>query len=487
NLRLDEAGEQFQKALELNPRDEYANLNLANPARAYGQDEEAVKYYRRQLALKPDDADARGGLAIALLALGRDEEAEPEIKRAMEAAPGNYQFLTRLAMFYTTRRKAALARPLIEQAARIEPRYAWTYIVKANIDALEGKHADALAAMISAQQLANFATLDFELAKALMALDGYDQALEVLNRRFKHNEDGEFETTLGGVVKARSPRLDLLIETERKAALFLNDHPTTQFQYRLAEALGRVDYYLKVAVDARKPAPQPKKRGRGGKAAASAAANQEKEDDLRTATRPRRARGEESPKSFELSAGRDADLPGVPQLLRAITTFATLDDGRQVFRMVWVARKLTDSGIALDAAEQLCQMAISQAEQATEPEGSMRDAPLLDRAGRRAVFLGRAHDALGWTLLKKGDIRGAIDHLTKSVNFYPPSREREAARWHLAVAMQEAGDDENALNLYIASYDPQAPAAQARRSQIEALYKKVHGTLNGLEQKLKRP
>ena len=85
--------------------------------------------------------------------------------------------------------------------------------------------------------------------------------------------------------------------------------------------------------------------------------------------------------------------------------------------MVWVSRKLTDGGIALDAAEQLARRAIAMAEAATEPAGSMRDAPLLDREGRRAVFLGRAYDALGWVQLKKGDARGAVESLSKSVNF----------------------------------------------------------------------
>ena len=48
---------------------------------------------------------------------------------------------------------------------------------------------------------------------------------------------------------------------------------------------------------------------------------------------------------------------------------------------------------------------------ATEPGGSMRDAPLLDREGRRMVFLGRAYDALGWAQFKKQDSRGAVENL----------------------------------------------------------------------------
>jgi tetratricopeptide (TPR) repeat protein len=482
SLRLDDAAAAFQRALDLDAKDEYANLGLANLARATNDFERAVTHYRRQIALRPDDAEARGGLAIALLALGRDEEAEPEIKRAMEIAPGDYRFLTQLAYFYTTRKKWDRARQLIERAVRIEPRYAWAFITKANVDLLEGKYGDALSTLIGAQGHAGFATLSFELTKALMALDGYDQALEVMGQVFSINSDGEFESLLGGAVKARSQRLDLLIERERLAALFLNEHPTTTLQYRLAESLARINHSLKMAVAARKPTPPTPSRRR-----ARPTENAGQEDQLKNATRPRRARPSEvEDLNAELSAGADASLPGMQQLLKAITTFTTLDDGRQAFRMVWVSRKLTENSIALEAAEQLARRAIAIADAATEPQNSMRDAPLLDRAGRRAVFLGRAYDALGWAQLKRGNAQAAVQSLTKSVEVYPPSAERKAAIWHLAVATEEAGDDRRALDLYIASYESAAPTATARRAQIESLYRKVNGSLAGLDQKLKQ-
>jgi Flp pilus assembly protein TadD len=487
SLRLDDAATEFQKALELDAKDEYANLNLGHLARASGEYERAVGFYRKQLMLKSDDAEAHGGLGIALLASGRDEEAAPEIKRAMELAPGDYRFMTQLAVFYTTRKKPALARPLIEKAIRIEPRYGWALIAKAEIDLLENKYGDALSTMLGAQSQASFATLTFELAKSLMAVDGYDQATEVMNRSFRINEDGEFETLLGGAIKARSPRLDLLLERERQAALFLSDHPTTSLQYRLAEALAKIDYYSKTAIAARKPGPSKTAatRAKAGRSKAPARATAADDEESQGASRPRRVGGGPSA-TDELSAGKDAGLPGMPELMRAITSFTTLDDGRQVFRMVWAARGLTGSGIALDAAVQLSQRAIAMADAATEPAGSMRDAPLLEREGRRLVFLGRAYDALGWAQFKKGDTRGAVENLLKSVATYPPSLEKKSAIWHLAVAMEETGDERRALDLYIASYDAEMPTSSVRRAQIESLYRKLNGSLAGLEDKLKQ-
>ena len=486
NLRLDDAAAEFQRALELDSSDEYANLNLGNLARASGAYDRAIDFYRRQIRLKPDDGEAHGGMAIAMLALGRDEEAQAEIRKTQSLA-GDYRFMTQLAYFYTTRKKAQQARTLIQQALKIEPRYGWALITKGNIDQLEGRYGDALGTLIQAQAQATFPTLTFELVKALMSLDGYDQAIEVMDKSFKVNEAGEFETLLGGAVAARSPRLDVLLERERQASLFLNDQPTTSLQYRLAETLGKMDYYIKQVVAAKKSASpaSARRRGRPTQTQAEPAG----QDDPGSPSRPRRARDSSAGEAttLELSAGSDAGLPGVAELMRAITQFTTLDDGRQPFRMVWVSRRLTENNLALDAAEQLARRALAMADAATEPAGSMRDAPLLDRDGRRSVFLGRAYDALGWVQLKKGNSAAAVESLLKSVQAYLPSAERKAAMWHLAVAMQEAGDNRRALDFYIASYEPEAATAAVRRAQIEALYKKVNGSLTGLEEKLKQP
>jgi tetratricopeptide (TPR) repeat protein len=484
NLRLEDAEAEFRRALELDARDEYANLNLANMLRARSLHEQAIEYYRKQIKIKPADAEAYAGMAISLIALGRDEEAEAAIKRAYELGPENYRSFVQLAYIYATRKKYAAARAAIERAARVEPRYAWTFIVKANTDALERKFGDALVTMLQAQNVGKFPTVNFEIAKALMSLDGYDQAIEVLNRSFSLTESGEFEALLGGVMKARSPRLDLLLARERQAALFLSEQLTTPMQYRLAEALLRIEYYTNMALAARAEK-QPSVRPVARRGRAVARANTGAHESQQLATRPRRVTEVLAPDA-PLSAGRDSALPGFSELLQAITMFTTLDDGRQAFRMVWVARRLAEKGLALDAAEQLARRAIAVAEVATEPDDSMRDAPLLDRQGRRAVFLGRAEDVLGWALFKKGNVRGAIEHLTKAVTAFPPCAERKDAMWHLAVAMEEAGDEQHALEFYIASYDPDLPTSSARRSHIEALYRKLNGSLAGLEERLKQ-
>ncbi|HUK90325.1 MAG TPA: tetratricopeptide repeat protein, partial [Blastocatellia bacterium] len=119
NLRLDDAETEFKRALELDPTDDYANLNLGNLARARGDYEQAIDYYRAQIKIKSLDEEAHGGLAIALLATGRDEEAQRQIAEASELGKSDYRFFTTLAYFYATRKKYKLAREMVEKAAGI--------------------------------------------------------------------------------------------------------------------------------------------------------------------------------------------------------------------------------------------------------------------------------------------------------------------------------------------------------------------------------
>src|SRR5215813_7370654 len=60
SLRLDDAAAEFQRAVELDAKDEFANLNLGHLARATGDYRRAVSFYRSQIALKKDDAEAHG-------------------------------------------------------------------------------------------------------------------------------------------------------------------------------------------------------------------------------------------------------------------------------------------------------------------------------------------------------------------------------------------------------------------------------------------
>ena len=58
-----------------------------------------------------------------------------------------------------------------------------------------------------------------------------------------------------------------------------------------------------------------------------------------------------------------------------------------------------------------------------------------------------------------------------------------SAMWHLGAALEADGKNDQALLYYIKSYVA-GPPDPARRSVIENVYKKVNGTLDGLDDKI---
>jgi tetratricopeptide (TPR) repeat protein len=77
-----EAAKEFQKAVDLDPKDVRAYTNLAFCLRKIGQVDEALALFQQALILNPTDANARRNLAASYLDMARSEARE---KRYVEA------------------------------------------------------------------------------------------------------------------------------------------------------------------------------------------------------------------------------------------------------------------------------------------------------------------------------------------------------------------------------------------------------------------
>lgn len=614
SLRLDDAANEFQKAIDLEPKEEYAYASLANLRRAFGNPTDAIALYQKQLEIKPDDPETYGGLAIAYLLNDDDQSAAQALAKALSLSPGNFRLYTTLGYLYVARGKYDKAREMVDISMKYEPRFAWTHIVLGNLLLGQRQYTQAVQAFAQAQNYGDFPTLHFELAKAYMVNDQFEQAIDQLNASFDITDDGQFETRLGDVLDLRSSRLDLLLDRERQAVLFLNVQPTTDTQYRLAESLARIGHFLELVPDpeiapAETPAapapvppmsepvltqpinpdstetqppvgaeplpepspetgppppaddtseppvemdsepplarfvrrvvfqePAPESREEPARPRKVVTTDpQLKPADAPLVFRPRRLAAQQpnvavtpppgtepatepatepgtepatDPTTDPAAAGTDIppgtapgteeppvvakrDPNGRPvdpairdQLMAAINEFVGVDDGREAFRKLWIARRLADKGILLDRAKELAQQALDSADVATELDRSMRDMLDADRETRRAVLTARAHDTLGWVMLKRGETEDAIAQLTMSVDGSAKDPDFASRLWHLGVAKQEAGNDQEALDLYLRAYNPAAPSAPVRKQIIQQLYVKVHGSTDGLDQKL---
>jgi tetratricopeptide (TPR) repeat protein len=446
-LRLDAAAQQYRLAIELDRRDKQAYGELANLARAEGDYPEAEKLYKRQLEIDRTQTAPRKGLALAYTAEGKDQEAQAaldEVRRLKGAdeITRDLYLQTQLALVYLERNKIKEAEQAAAAAVTIEPRYSWARIAAAEIDLAAGRYFEAENHLLAALRFGSFPTLYFTLGKVYLSVEDFDGALEQFATAFSVTAGGKLKARLGGQVEAEGDGFEALLARERRAGVFVALPSTSEEDYQLAESLIHFDAAVRGVMTA---------------------------DNPRPSRRPRTPASASSP------------------VERTAINFIEASGARRPFRALYVSQRLTQAGRELQFAARIAGEQIPVAEASVEADGSLKDFPNFDREGRTRIFLGRLQDARGWALFKEGHNNEAIASLTAAVKAYGDLPEGRRAMWHLATARETAGELEIALNLYITAYEPPSrtnPSSDVNRAVIESLYRKVHGSLDGLEARI---
>ncbi len=100
------------------------------------------------------------------------------------------------------------------------------------------------------------------------------------------------------------------------------------------------------------------------------------------------------------------------------------------------------------------------------------------------ILKGRLEDLHGWALFNQEKYSQAITHLKQAAEILPVETPAwRSALWHLGAALEQSGQRQQALDSYIKSYRA-GPSEAVRRSVIEQLYRRVNGSLDGLEERL---
>jgi tetratricopeptide (TPR) repeat protein len=450
-LRLDDAVAEIQHAIKLDPNDSRSYYELANLYRAHGAYSDSINLYQKQLGIDPKHSPSYKGLALAYLAMGDEVNATAALDEArkLRGAPeeitkDNY-LQTQMAFYYLGQGKLKQARAAADAALTVEPRYAWARIAAAEVDLAEGKFFDAERNLLAAQRYAGFPSLLFTIGKLYLAVEDFEGALDQFAKAFNYSPQKQFTARLGGVLEVQAESLSELFSREHQAAIFLADPPTTAEQFRMIESLVRFNATLRAIKSAAPPRPGKTK--------------------------------------IDIDARRKK----LVELDRAATDFIEAERTRRPFRTLYIAQQLANAGVTTGTAIELADQALSMAEAATEFDGSLRDYPNYDRDGRRMLFRGRALDTKGWALFKSERNREAISVLSEAVKAYGRLPENKRAIRHLAMAREAEGELREALDLYIAGYEPPSSPSSldVDRTVIEALYRKVHGSLDGLNEQLK--
>jgi tetratricopeptide (TPR) repeat protein len=448
SLRLDDASSEYKRALQLDPNSKGTRRSLADLSRAAGKAEEALALYREQLAADPTDKAARAGLVLSLLDLGRTEEGNKELAAALQDDPRNLALLTGAAYWFAAHNDTERALELARKAVEIEPRYTWSQISLARALTGQKRPLDAERAIRFARQYGKFPTLEYELANVLSALGLYDEAAEVLRQSFTFR-DGQIQARLAGRVPAQAAGFIELLAAERQASIFQFAPADSTNNSKILKAL------LAFAI----------------------ATNQQTDND----------------KVDEATA------------VAAAQAFASGDDDMRVYRELYAASRLLRKGVGLQTAYELAEAArngveaalnipaVTVAVQADElreiraraiASGGTPDIAVAPRNVLSNILRGRIEDLSGWALFNQDKTSEAVEHLKRAANVLPEGTPSwRTSLWHLGAALDQAGSRDEALGYYIKSYNSGEPDA-ARHAVIEQLYRKINGSLQGLDDKI---
>jgi len=448
SLHLEEAATEYQRALELDPTSKTARRGLADIDRALGKADAALALYRQQLEAEPNDKSARSGMVLSLLDLGRTEEGKSELEKALTADPRNLPLLAGAAYWFAAHHDSEQALTLATKAVQVEPRYTWAQIALARALVAQNKPLEAERALRFARQYGKFATLDYELASVLAAASLYDEAAELLLRSFSL-KDGELGTRLGGQSAAHGANFIELLAPERRASIFQPVSADSETNAKLLKAL--LAFALLSDPEAN-----------GGTIDAERAA-------------------------------------------QAASEFAAGDDPARVYRQLFAAGRLLQRGFGYQTAYELAEAArdsaaagmnvpvLTLAVQADEfrsiraqaiAAGGTPDIPEAPRNVLSNLLRGRIEDTSGWALLNQDKLDEAVEHLRRAVAILPEGTPAaRASLWRLGAALDRQDQKPEALSYYIKSYNSGEPDP-VRRAVIEQVYRKVNGSLDGLEQRI---
>jgi tetratricopeptide (TPR) repeat protein/uncharacterized membrane protein YgcG len=453
SLRLEEAAAEYKKALELDPASKTSRRSLADLNRALGKSEEALALYRQQLEAEPADKTARAGLILSLFELGRKAEAKPELDKALAADPRNLSLLAGSAYWFAAHNDSELALDLALRAVQLEPRYTWSQIALARALVAQRKPLDAERALRFARQYGKFPTLDYELASTLVATGLYDEAAQILRQSFSI-KDGQIEARLAGHAAVHNSDFVELLAPERRASIFQFTTADSENNARILKALLAFATLL---------------------------------DQL------------------DATSLDEADAPIEKGLVTAAKSFAAGDDDARVHRQLYAASRLLQKGVGFQAAYELAEAARGSADAGlTVPEltvvvqadefrliraraiaaGGTPDIPEAPRNILSNLVRGRIEDTSGWALYNQDKFDAAVEHLQRAVTILPEGTPAaRAALWHLGVALERQDKKAEALSNYIKSYNSGDPDP-VRRTLIEQLYRKVNGSLDGLNERI---
>ncbi len=441
---LQAAADTYAKALELDPDSVSIRQDLANMKRATGDPAAAEALYREILEEQPEDVDASTGLVLSLFEQGRRDEAERLLVKELGRNPSNVFLLTGAANWYASNGEPDLAIENAQEAVSLDQSAVWAYIVMGRAFMKKGDPVNAERSLLSAAGFSTSPTIAYELALARAAAGYYRDAGDVL-KQFFIVENGKLVTDLDGRVGVEADNFTDLVSLERKSVLFT---PVNAYE-------PDSDAEIKALLN------------------------------------------------FETVVEKQNVTP--EELESAANSFIGADDVMRTHRQLFAAAKILDAGKSPEKAAKIAQDAIGGVEQSVEIagpaaavmadqlfEGRKTEAaagklllvPEVEKSTLVRIMRGRIEELTARSLIASGDLQGAQVRLKRAVSVLPvDSAWWRSSMWRLGAVYEKLGDDQKALSNYAASYSS-GDTTPEKKNLIEAVYKRLNGSLNGLDKLL---
>jgi tetratricopeptide (TPR) repeat protein len=187
---VDEALQNFRKALDLNPNYVDALHNLGVILEERNKINEAIAHYRKAVELKPGYIKSRNNLGVALLRKGKTHEAVEHFIIVLQIEPNFAQAHNNLGLALSKQGKISEAVEHYDKALSIEPNNAKAHLNLGDALLMQGKTEQAINHFHKSLQLdPDYAEAHNNLGGQLLNQGKMDEALEHLNRALRINPE----------------------------------------------------------------------------------------------------------------------------------------------------------------------------------------------------------------------------------------------------------------------------------------------------------
>ena len=234
---MEEAIADYRKALEIAPELPEANGNFGNALLQTGKYDQAIDYYERALRLKPNYADADYGISLALLQQGKASEAIEHLQRVLVLEPDYPEAYHNLGVILAQKGQLGSAIEHYEKAIQLKPNYAQAENNLGNALLRQGKPDGAIVHLRNAVHIEpDYAEAYNDLGSAFMQKNQVDQAIIYYQKAIQLRQNyAEAHSNLGNALLQKKD-FDGAILQDKAALNFKPDSAPMQYNLGNAQA-----------------------------------------------------------------------------------------------------------------------------------------------------------------------------------------------------------------------------------------------------------